>query len=290
MEQKQELVALVPQQISEMAQQHMELEAGENSLVFDYESAAGNKAARSHVAKLRKSKAAIAAVHKEAKADILEAGRKLDKAKRELTDRVEMMIQRHWVPLKDIEERAQRRLAEEARKRQEEEDRKRREEEARIAAEREALEAERRAIEEERRRVEEMRLAEERRIAAEKAEAERKEREAREAVERAEREAREAVERAEREKQEALRQQAEAEARAKAEEERRIAEEQARREREERAAAERARQAEAARQRLEQSRAEALEGFVMFGVEQATAERLLEAIELGKVLHVTFQA
>lgn len=73
------------------------------SIVFDYE--AEEKAARSHVAKLRKSKTAISNLHKEKKKFFLEEGRKIDAAKNELTAEVEEMIAVHAEPLQAIKDR-----------------------------------------------------------------------------------------------------------------------------------------------------------------------------------------
>ncbi len=101
------------------------------NLVFDYEDKQGAKDAKSHIAKLRKAKTAIAAVHKEAKAEALAFGRRLDKKKNELTGEVDEMIAVHKDPLDAIEaektrialEKAQaleaEKAAEEAKKREE---------------------------------------------------------------------------------------------------------------------------------------------------------------------------
>ncbi len=82
-----------------------EFEKANANLVFDIESNQGEKDARSHVHKLRKIKTAIAAVHKEAKADILQAGRMLDAKKNELTGRVESWIELQDKPLREKKER-----------------------------------------------------------------------------------------------------------------------------------------------------------------------------------------
>ena len=73
------------------------------NIVFDYE--AQEKEARSHVAKMRKSKTAINNLHKEKKKFFLEEGRKIDAAKNELIADVEEMIAVHAEPLQKIKER-----------------------------------------------------------------------------------------------------------------------------------------------------------------------------------------
>ena len=79
--------------------------------VFDYESAKGNKLARSHVAGLRTHKADIERKRKELKQDALDYGRKVDAVAKELTAEVEQMIEVHQKPLEEIEAREAARLA-----------------------------------------------------------------------------------------------------------------------------------------------------------------------------------
>ena len=76
-----------------------------SSLVFDYEDPQGNKDARSHIHKLRQAKTKIADIHKVAKAESLAIGRSLDKKKNTLTADVNEMIDVHYKPVKEIEER-----------------------------------------------------------------------------------------------------------------------------------------------------------------------------------------
>lgn len=73
------------------------------NLVFDYADKQGAKDAKSHIAKLRKAKTAIATVHKDAKAEALAFGRRLDAKKNELTGEVDEMIKVHKDPLDAIE-------------------------------------------------------------------------------------------------------------------------------------------------------------------------------------------
>lgn len=88
-----------------------EIKALDASMEFDYEDKTGNKDARSHRAKLSKVRAVINKAHKEAKAEALEYGRKVDKIKNELTGEVDNLINRHTVQLKKIEERQERQEA-----------------------------------------------------------------------------------------------------------------------------------------------------------------------------------
>lgn len=84
----------------------------ENStLVFDYESAKGNKLARSHVATLRSMKSEVEAKRVALKADALAFGRKVDAAAKELTAEVEAMIDVHAKPLAEIDAREKAKLA-----------------------------------------------------------------------------------------------------------------------------------------------------------------------------------
>lgn len=89
----------------EVAAAIAEYKAENVNLVFDYESAKGEKDARSHIYKLRQAKTKIAEIHKDAKADILLAGRALDGKKNELTGEVEEMIEVHDKPLREKKDR-----------------------------------------------------------------------------------------------------------------------------------------------------------------------------------------
>ena len=94
-----------------ISDQLVELEQFNEKEVFDYEDKAGNKAARSHVSKLRKVKASIERARKEAKADALEYGRKVDEKAKTLSSKLEGMIAVHVGPLTDIKAREERRDA-----------------------------------------------------------------------------------------------------------------------------------------------------------------------------------
>jgi hypothetical protein len=177
---------------NEVAATVAQAKAENEILVFDYENKEGAKEAKSHIAKLRKVKTKIAAVHKEAKADALAFGRRLDAKKNELTGEVDGMINVHKEPLDKIEAEKTRIAFKKA-------------EEVRI--ERERIEAEKQAEldrrEAEIRAKEQAIIEAEEKIAREKADADRQEREKRIAEESAERARKEAEERLEREKREA---------------------------------------------------------------------------------------
>lgn len=86
--------------------------AAENeSLAFNYRSKQGEREARSQIHTLRKFNGAIDARHRELKAGILEQGRAIDSAKRNLKSRVADMIEVHEAPLKQIEAEAAERAA-----------------------------------------------------------------------------------------------------------------------------------------------------------------------------------
>lgn len=78
-----------------------------DKLVFDYETPEGGKAARSHIAKLRKIKTVVAEIHKEVKADALAIGRECDAKKREYIAYVDDMVAVHNEPLEAIKARKQ---------------------------------------------------------------------------------------------------------------------------------------------------------------------------------------
>lgn len=74
------------------------------SMTFDYEDPQGEKAARSHIFKLRGTKSKIAAVHKDAKAEALAHCRAVDGEKKFLIGKVEEMIEVHQHPIDVIAE------------------------------------------------------------------------------------------------------------------------------------------------------------------------------------------
>lgn len=84
-------------------QQLAEIKQHNFKLVFDYADPKGNKEARSHVYKLRQTKAAIEKARKAEKAASLEYGRKVDAEAQELVAEVEEMIEVHDKPLREHE-------------------------------------------------------------------------------------------------------------------------------------------------------------------------------------------
>jgi colicin import membrane protein len=77
--------------------------AENEKLIFAYDTPDGEKEARSHIAKFRKVKTEIANIHKDAKAEALAYGRRLDAKKNEYTGEVDEMIKFHKDPLDAIE-------------------------------------------------------------------------------------------------------------------------------------------------------------------------------------------
>jgi colicin import membrane protein len=82
-----------------------ELEKSNTAIAFDYESAKGNKEARSHVYKLRQSKAALEKTRKDEKAESLRIGKAIDTEAKEIELRIEAMITVHQVKIDEIEKR-----------------------------------------------------------------------------------------------------------------------------------------------------------------------------------------
>lgn len=75
------------------------------NLVFSYEDPQGNKDARSHIFKLRKTKTQISEIHKATKAEALAVCQAIDKEKRVLIADVEEMIEVHAAPIRAIDEK-----------------------------------------------------------------------------------------------------------------------------------------------------------------------------------------
>ena len=72
-------------------------------LAFDYASKEGAKQAKSQIVKLRKVKTKVGEIHKEAKAEALAFGRRLDAKKNEYNGEIDKMITFHKEPLDAIE-------------------------------------------------------------------------------------------------------------------------------------------------------------------------------------------
>ncbi len=77
--------------------------AENENLVFDYADKQGAKDAKSHIAKLRKVKTIVSEIHKEAKAEALAFGRRLDAKKNAYNGKVDKMVKFHKDPLDVIE-------------------------------------------------------------------------------------------------------------------------------------------------------------------------------------------
>lgn len=90
---------------NEFRAQLAELKEYNGKIVFSYETPKGNKDARSHIHKLRKTKSAVDACRKKEKAASLEHGRKVDKEAKDIIGELEDMILVHKQPLDDIEEK-----------------------------------------------------------------------------------------------------------------------------------------------------------------------------------------
>ena len=104
----QELLPAEPQGLAvynEFRARVAELQREEASLVFDYASKDGEKAARSHIYKLRQTKAPVDAARKAEKAASLEYGRKVDAEGNAIIDMIDAMIERHLCPLREQEQR-----------------------------------------------------------------------------------------------------------------------------------------------------------------------------------------
>lgn len=133
------------------------------NIVYDVRDLQGNKDCRSHIASLRKFKTSIADVHKEAKKEALEYGRKLDGLKNKYTAEVVEMIDVQKAPLDVIEAEKQAQIDEDVRKHAEEEAKKQADIEAAANAHFERL------AKEDAERVEAERIVREKQIAEEAA-------------------------------------------------------------------------------------------------------------------------
>src|SRR3990167_3162589 len=95
----------------EFRAQLAELKEHNAKLLFDYEDPKGNEEARSHVYKLRRTKAAVDKARQAEKAASLEYGRRVDSEAKEIIGEIEAMIEVHVKPLAEIEEREKKRVA-----------------------------------------------------------------------------------------------------------------------------------------------------------------------------------
>ena len=88
-----------------------QLKEHNSKLIFDYEDPKGNKDARSHIYKLRKTKSALDKARAAEKAASLDYGRRVDAEAKEITAEIEDMIAVHQRPLDEIEQREKIRIA-----------------------------------------------------------------------------------------------------------------------------------------------------------------------------------
>lgn len=88
------------------------LEKESGTVVFDYATAKGEKAARSHIHKLRMTKGAVDRARKGEKQAALDYGRSVDTQAKEITSRIEAMIEVHQKPLDEIKAIEAARIAE----------------------------------------------------------------------------------------------------------------------------------------------------------------------------------
>jgi hypothetical protein len=90
---------------NEFRAQLADLKSHNSAVVFDYESPAGNKEARSHIYKLRQTKSAVDKARAAEKAASLEYGRRVDSEAKAIISEIEEMIAVHQRPLEEIEQR-----------------------------------------------------------------------------------------------------------------------------------------------------------------------------------------
>lgn len=88
-----------------------ELKEGNSKAVFDYRDPKGNKEARSHIYKLRQTKAAVDKVRKAEKEASLNYGRLVDSQAKEIVQEIEEMIEVHEKPIREIEKEEEDRIA-----------------------------------------------------------------------------------------------------------------------------------------------------------------------------------
>lgn len=95
---------------SEFRAQISRLTKANATLIFDYENPKGNKEARSHVYKLRQTRAAVEKARKEEKAESLAYGRRVDEQAKAIAAQIDEMIDVHAKPLEEIEHREKGRI------------------------------------------------------------------------------------------------------------------------------------------------------------------------------------
>jgi len=88
-----------------------ELKEANKSIIFNYDTTAGEKEARSHIYKLRQSKTAVDRVRETEKREVLERGRLIDSEAKEIIAELDAMIDIHAKPIREKEERNKKRIA-----------------------------------------------------------------------------------------------------------------------------------------------------------------------------------
>ena len=109
-----EVLAFEEQEITaydEFRAQLAELGANNSKAVFDYADSKGNKEARSHIYKLRKTKTAVDKARKIEKEQSLKYGRQVDLEAKEIIVQIESMIDIHQKPIDEIENKEKERVA-----------------------------------------------------------------------------------------------------------------------------------------------------------------------------------
>jgi len=96
---------------NEFVAQLAELRQLNSEVVFDYATPKGNKEARSHVYKLRQTKAAVDKARKVEKQASLDYGKRVDSEAKAIVGEIESMIAIHQAPLDEIEQREKDRVA-----------------------------------------------------------------------------------------------------------------------------------------------------------------------------------
>lgn len=96
---------------NEFRAQLTELKEANEKIVFDYDTPAGEKEARSHIYKLRQTKSAVDKARKAEKESSLEYGRRVDAEAKEIVSEIDAMIDVHEAPLLLKKQREERRVA-----------------------------------------------------------------------------------------------------------------------------------------------------------------------------------
>jgi hypothetical protein len=106
---KQEIITGQIVEYNSFRQQVTELKQANSTLVFDYESAKGEKNARSHINTIRLSKGAVERTRKELSVDLLLRKRLINDEAKQITADLDDMIDIHMKPLEEKAEREEKR-------------------------------------------------------------------------------------------------------------------------------------------------------------------------------------